>query len=226
MVDAGLALLTAVGIVVAIRLAREPGARPPDALAYALGLAVASLVLLRRRWPLGVLLASTVTLQTYYVLDYPGISPAVPLAVALATATAAGHLRWSLLVSGWYVFSPLVFRTLVRPEPVLVVLGDAVPIAVLLGAVVLLGEAVRSRGALDREHRLLLAEREKSERLLLNVLPASIAARLKEGAGTIADEFPRCHGAVRGHRGLHATQRADGPQGGGGDAERPLLRVR
>ena len=37
--------------------------------------------------------------------------------------------------------------------------------------------------------RLLGQEREKSERLLLNVLPPAIAERLKESPGTIADHF-------------------------------------
>jgi class 3 adenylate cyclase len=41
------------------------------------------------------------------------------------------------------------------------------------------------RSALEQ----LEEEREKSERLLLNVLPLSIAQRLKQGAGTIADSF-------------------------------------
>jgi class 3 adenylate cyclase len=36
----------------------------------------------------------------------------------------------------------------------------------------------------------LQSEREKSEHLLLNILPQSIAARLKEGETTIADSFP------------------------------------
>jgi class 3 adenylate cyclase len=44
--------------------------------------------------------------------------------------------------------------------------------------------------ALDREHQLLQIERAKSERLLLNVLPASIAARLKQREELIADSFP------------------------------------
>src|SRR5205823_11981542 len=35
----------------------------------------------------------------------------------------------------------------------------------------------------------LEAERQKSERLLLNILPATVADRLKEAAGTIADSF-------------------------------------
>jgi class 3 adenylate cyclase len=54
---------------------------------------------------------------------------------------------------------------------------------VLLAAVLLLGEAVRTR-------RALRLEQERSERLLLNVLPAPIAARLKQAEGVIADGFP------------------------------------
>jgi len=172
----------AIAVTIAIRLARQEGAERPDAFAYALGLTIAALVLVRRRWPLGVLLASTATLEVYYLLDYPGMSPAVPLAVALSTATAAGHLRWSLAVTTWFALVPIVFRTRVLAEPLLPVLGDAVRDGVLLGAVLVLGEALRSRRALS-------VEQEKSERLLLNVLPAPIAARLKQTEDVIADRY-------------------------------------
>jgi len=50
-------------------------------------------------------------------------------------------------------------------------------------------ERERALAALDREHRLLQVERAKSERLLLNVLPESIADRLKEREEVIADAF-------------------------------------
>jgi class 3 adenylate cyclase len=53
----------------------------------------------------------------------------------------------------------------------------------MFAAVLVLGEAVRSR-------RALALEQERSERLLLNVLPASIAERLKAGEEVIADAFP------------------------------------
>jgi class 3 adenylate cyclase len=180
-IDAGLALAVAIVITITIRVS-PPEGRRPDALAYALGLTIAALVLVRRRWPLAVLLLSAVTLQVYYLLDYAGIRPAVPLSVALATAWAAGHLRWSLLIAAWFAGAPLLFRTLVDPEPVRRVLNESVPDVVLFAAVLLLGEAVRTRRALD-------LEREKSERLLLNVLPAPIAARLKQTDGVIADAF-------------------------------------
>ena len=44
--------------------------------------------------------------------------------------------------------------------------------------------------ALEKSHADLELEREKSERLLLNVLPESIAQRLKDGEATIADACP------------------------------------
>jgi class 3 adenylate cyclase len=188
-IDAGLAAAVAVAVAVAIGVSTRPGARPVDVFAYVLGLMIAALVLVRRRWPVAVLVASAAILHVYYLLDYPGILPAVPLSVALAGAWAAGHLRWSLLVAAWFVVGPILFRTLAEPEPLRGVLNDSVADAALFGAVLLLGEAVRTRRALRREHYLLLVEQEKSERLLLNVLPASIAARLKDTDDVIADAF-------------------------------------
>ena len=57
---------------------------------------IAALALFRRRWPLGVLLASAAVLFFYNQSDYPGLFSAVPLSVALATAWAAGHRGWAL----------------------------------------------------------------------------------------------------------------------------------
>jgi guanylate cyclase len=51
-------------------------------------------------------------------------------------------------------------------------------------------EREKSRIALAEKHRELEFEQEKSERLLLNVLPAPIADRLKEGKEVIADRIP------------------------------------
>jgi hypothetical protein len=63
-IDAGLAVALAVANTIGIRVALAPGARP-DAVAYACGLTIAALALVRRRWPLTVLLASAATLQIY-----------------------------------------------------------------------------------------------------------------------------------------------------------------
>jgi class 3 adenylate cyclase len=132
-----------------------------------------------------VLLASAVILQLYYQLDYPGIYPAVPLSVALATAWAAGHRLWSMLVAGLFVAAGVGvgYQALAPNQPALQVLGDVTGDVVLFAAVLVLGEAVRTRRALQRE-------KERSEQLLLNVLPAPIAARLEEQEDVIADAFP------------------------------------
>jgi class 3 adenylate cyclase len=183
-IDAGLAVALAVAITIAISVSPEPGARR-EPVAYVLGWTIAALVLARRHWPLAVLLTSAVILQVYYQLDYPGIYPAVPLSVALATAWAAGHRRWSLLVAGFFVLAGIGvgYQALAPHQPAVQVLGDVTRDIVLFAAVLLLGEAVRTRRALQREQ-------ERSERLLLNVLPAPIAARLKQHEDVIADGFP------------------------------------
>jgi class 3 adenylate cyclase len=181
-VDAGLAAALAVAITIAITVGPEQG-RPPNAFSYGLGLVIAALALLRRRWPLAVLLASAATLQLYNLLPNPGLFAAVPLSVALATAWIAGHRGWCLALACWFGLSPLVYYALVQPGQLPQILRDLVPDLALLAAVLLLGEAVRTRQA-------LALERERSERLLLNVLPAPIAERLKRQPEVIADGYP------------------------------------
>ena len=51
-------------------------------------------------------------------------------------------------------------------------------------------ERARTRAALVHEHHLLEAEQARSERLLLNILPAPIADQLRDGATTIAESRP------------------------------------
>jgi class 3 adenylate cyclase len=182
-IDAGLAVGLAVAITIAIGVSPEPGAQR-DLAAYVLGWTIAALVLARRRWPLAVLLASAAVLQLYYQLDYPGIYPAVPLSVALATAWAAGRRRWSLAVAGFFIVAGVGvgYQALAPHQPAVQVLGDVTRDIVLFAAVVLLGEAVRTR-------RALTLEQERSERLLRNILPAPIATRLKQHQDVIADGF-------------------------------------
>jgi class 3 adenylate cyclase len=183
-VDAALAVVVAVAVAVAIRVGPEQG-RPPDAAAYSLALAIGALALFRRRWPLAVLLASAAALSLYNLTDYPGLFSSVPLSVALVTAWVAGRRGWALAVVAWFGLSPLAYVALSDLPGSLAaqIISGAVSDLALLVALLLLGEAIRGR-------RLLQAEQERSERLLLNVLPAPIAARLKQGEAVIADRFP------------------------------------
>jgi class 3 adenylate cyclase len=176
---------------VAITFAPRQG-KDPDALAYALAPTIGALSLLRRRWPLVVLLASAAALFLYNQFDYPGLFSAVALSVALVTAWAAGRRGWALAVVAWFGITPLVFVAVsdLPGDFAAQIVYGAVSDLALLAALLLLGEAIRGRRALDAAHRLLLAEQERSEGLLLNVLPAPIADRLKQGEEVIADRFP------------------------------------
>lgn len=51
-------------------------------------------------------------------------------------------------------------------------------------------ERERTMRAIEEQQVLLAEERRKSEELLLNILPASVAGRLKKGDGIIADRLP------------------------------------
>ena len=189
-VDVGLALMLAVAVTAAITYG-PPQGRRPDAFAYLLGPVLGALALVRRRWPLAVLLASAAALNVYNLFPYPGLFSAVPLSVALATAWAAGRRGWALAALTWFGVSPIVFLAVTDlPSQVKAqLLNGVVSDLALMIVVVRLGEAVRTRRALDQAHALLLAEQERSEGLLLNVLPAPIAARLKQGEQVIADDF-------------------------------------
>jgi class 3 adenylate cyclase len=192
-VDAGLALGLAVAVIVAIEVTTVGEGVEPAPGARSLGLIMAALVLVRRRWPLGVLLASAVALQLYGLTNYPGIFPAVPLSVAVATAWAGGHQRWTLAVVAWFVVAPfayLLYQLEAETEPLMPLLNGTVQSAAMFAAVLILGEAMRNRRALDRANRLLRAEQDRSEQLLGNVLPGPIADRLKRGEEVIADGFP------------------------------------
>jgi adenylate cyclase len=63
-------------------------------------------------------------------------------------------------------------------------------IAAFLALLYFTNERDRTRAALVHEHRLLEAEQARSERLLLNILPAPIAEQLRDGATTIAESQP------------------------------------
>jgi adenylate cyclase len=109
-----------------------------------------------------------------------------------------GARRWAWL--GAFVvllaFSGLFETTLADSAPniesgvraALFVMNLAGPsIAAFLALGYFTAQRDRTRAALVHEHLLLEAEQARSERLLLNILPAAIAKQLRDGATTIAD---------------------------------------
>jgi serine phosphatase RsbU (regulator of sigma subunit) len=194
-IDAGLAVVVAVAVAVAIDVSgySGPDTRPPDALAYALGATFGALLLARRRWPVGVLVASVVTFQVYNFAGYPGISAAVPLAVSLYTAAAAGHLRWSVGVAAAYLSGIFLYAVVWSPGPPGPVLNEFVRDGSLMVAVLLFGDTVRTHRALmaesaerlrraeedrEREARELSAARVIQHQLLPREMPSLTGWRL------------------------------------------------
>ena len=143
-------------------------------------------------------------------LLFVGARQAVPWFVAFGALMAvSGAIDPTLAANAPYVPGGVVVTFFV-----LNILG------VTTTAYVLLQYFVRAR---ERALAELEVERAKSERLLLNVLPASVASRLKESDQVIADGFPVGDRAVRGHRRLHPS-RAGARTGGRGRHARPDVR--
>ena len=159
-VDALLAVAVAAVTAAAVQVAVEPHSTPPNAFAYVLAATFGALLLLRRRWPLGVFVASNLVLFAYYTIGYPGMTPAIPLGVALYTAAAAGHLRWGLASTAFYMTGGVVVVGIREHTPALEVLTSFLPQASLMVALLLLGDAVRSRRAWQAEVRERLARVE------------------------------------------------------------------
>jgi signal transduction histidine kinase len=161
--DAVLAVAVVAVNVVAVGVSREPSARPPDPLAYALATSYGVLLLARRRWPLGVLLWSAALLLAYYTIGYPGLTPAFPLGVALYTAALAGYVRWGLVITAFFMLAGAFVTGVREGSPPAQVFAGFLPQASLLVTLLLLGEAVRSHRAWQVEvgERLARAEAER-----------------------------------------------------------------
>lgn len=118
---------------------------------------------------------------------------------ALVFVGARHAIPWFLAFVGLVVFSAAIDPELAASAPdipqgvriaffALNVLGVAATVFVVLQYFVRARE--RALSDLAQQHQALELEQAKSERLLLNVLPAPIAARLKEHDGVIADDLP------------------------------------
>jgi membrane-associated protein len=141
-VDAGVALAMAAVVGVGITIAEEAGARPPDLVAYLLGVAGALVLLARRRWPVVVLGATLAASLAYHLLDFPAGPPNLPVLVAVYTTAAAGRLLLALLVGGAFTGVGIAYRSLIEGDSLGV---EAVSAAALLPTLALLGDAAYRR---------------------------------------------------------------------------------
>lgn len=165
-VDAAITVVLAIVLVILVRVASEVGARPVDAVAYSIVLAIAAIQMFRRRFPIQVLVASFVLDFAYHALSYPAIGVAIPLAVPLFTVSLLGDVAAvAVVVSG--VLGTLAWMVFGESQPFLDSLGVVVREGAILVAVVMAGFATRGRRllAIETRERLRLARVEQEARI-------------------------------------------------------------
>jgi signal transduction histidine kinase len=94
----------------------QPEARPLDALGVALLLAGAVALVLRRRYPSGVLAVAVALVWVYLGLDYPYGPVFLPGLVALCSAVVAGHRRGAYSIAGAAFVGLLVLHLIRNPD--------------------------------------------------------------------------------------------------------------
>lgn len=148
--------------------AEQGGFRVPGVVAYVCVLALGGLLMLSRRYPLGVLVASVGVLSIYYLLGYPSIGLGIPLAPALYFAAARRRLKWPIAIVGVLLFLIVVVSVFVpsNENQLTLMIYSFVPDAALMAAVIALGDDARSQGAIrSRTRRLIevIGEQERAQ---------------------------------------------------------------
>ncbi|RSN57645.1 sensor histidine kinase [Actinomadura sp. WAC 06369] len=163
LVDAAVAAGVGTAVALAAVRADEPGGRSPELAGWLLALATVGLLLVRRRFPVGVLAGLAVLTVGYNAAGFSGIGFTWPMLAGLYTAAAAGRLAVAVAVGAALAALDTGWLLLADRLPLLPVLGMALPGVVASGLAVALGDAVRSRRRLAAETReqLRRAARER-----------------------------------------------------------------
>ncbi len=152
--------------VVAFAIAADVGGTRADPwVAYPIALVLGLLVLGRRRFPVGVLVATALVICAYYTLDLPAIGLALPVSVALYSAAVAGRLGWAVGVAAALVVTSTYFR-LAEGDDVRYVIGYELATTVaLMAAAIALGHGSFTRRQRDEQRRHADALREQTLQL-------------------------------------------------------------
>ncbi|WP_157105916.1 sensor histidine kinase [Nocardia sienata] len=170
--DALLGAAVAGALALVISLGRD-GYRTPEAPAYLFAIAFGALMLVRRRAPHTMLVATVLGTFGYYTLDYPPIGVAVPLVAALFATADAGSAWWAG-VAGTLVFAVALAFRIHEGESAAYLIGyEGVANAALIMTAIALGCAVRSRR--DR-----LAQQAEIMRLLAEQSARQTESRIRD----------------------------------------------
>lgn len=154
------------GTVAGMIAADVDGDRAPEPLAYLWALALGTLMLVRRRWPLAILFLTIVGLWSYYAADYPVIGLSVPAAAALYSAAEFRKLRWSVSAALFLLVGSYFYRLVVAGQDVSRIIGYELSGHVaLMSAAIALGVSMRLRRELQESSRRLVEATAHHERI-------------------------------------------------------------
>jgi signal transduction histidine kinase len=181
--DALAAIIVAGALCLRVATPWEAAAPPPDLRAFALMILMGALLLVRRRYPLGVLLASVAILLSYYALGYGAVGAVWPVAPALFNAALYGEVTAASISAGAIVLGSTAWRVFFEPEGnTLAVISDVLT-EVFVSITVILS------GAMVLNHRRLQAEVEAREKAIAAERDAVARIRLTEQRLHIAREI-------------------------------------
>ncbi len=161
-VDGVLALLIGGIVELMVHVSQDPRERAAIPRDYLLGALLALPVLVHRRRPMAALLLASLLLTAYYGSGAPGFSPIWGLGVPAFSAVLAGYLRWSIGITAFF-FGFGFLAVLRKGEPPASALAEFLQQWLMVTAVILLAEVIRSRRALaaGTRERLRMAGEEK-----------------------------------------------------------------
>ncbi|WP_438811040.1 sensor histidine kinase [Pseudonocardia alni] len=143
----------------------------PGPVAYGFAVGLGGLLLVRRRFPVAVLVATVAGLLVYYRLGQPPVGLAVPMVAALFSAAEQGRTRWASTIAAALLVASTAVRTVQGDDPGLVLGYELPSSAALMAASIACGAAVEARREwhAERQRRELTArwerEREATRRV-------------------------------------------------------------
>lgn len=180
LIDAGVAVAVAAALCLRVAGPFEENARPPDWRAYSLMILIGATMLVRRRYPMAILLASVLILFGYYSIGFGAVGSIWPLSPTLFNAALLGHWRGATVVASLVLAGASAFRLLIETEPSrLVTFSDTLTDLFLGASIILAGAMIRNHQQLESEVRArekaLAAEREAEARQRLSEQRLDIA---------------------------------------------------
>jgi signal transduction histidine kinase len=213
-VDVAATVLVIAVVEINVVVGGGSGAAPLNTAAYLLGGVLALPILLRRRWPLGVLIACSVLLLLYYMFDRRNISPAPLLVLPLYDAAVAGYLAAAIIIPAAYMVIGLFVVDISTHLGLVALAAEFLPSIGVLATAIALGALVRSRRALAAEtaDRLRLAGEEREAEAARRVAEERLRIA-RELHDTVAHSMATI--TVQAGSALHLLGPGPSPDGGG-----------